>query len=735
MSKASVDQLRWFWKHADMFLSDSEASPNHNSPAFFWDTSDVQGALLGFTDFYGQDGEFLSHSFDSGMTLVRSLMASGWFGRIFVTLPHQEEVITQISNLLKYGPKRIPPGGVERFLQQALLKYELKSAPDGLGTAQIRRLIKTQLAAAGDLFKAIQCIVPWKDRLHEWKDNRLLLFQVEDKFDYETALATRQFSEIQAALSIERPEVPINNFTDAMALCNLNFILRESLSQGKALPLFFASDVAIRRAADQVSDSTFLRYQSKNGEYVSILRDSDYYFIRASLWPPDTFRSTIHEEPIELLRSMRDEIRDNLKVQSHNDLSSSGELLELRESLSETIEQLRRFWFLQRVWLPSAAEREFDFRVERYLKDTRRLIDEERRDELIRKDIEAVRKQIDQGARAYARVYALWDSMYDAVKACHDRFHSTSPAPSVDKSFGLVRFGFTQDLISKVQESFEQIISSSKGDLRSVGDRLATATYAYIYGKGNPDIELDRLAALLWVLKLDRSLAQIPQKAQQSDEINVIVPLQIMQGAAILRMGRQPSAIVNVSLGLSKQLDHVSQPQKRSQIMSGLAYLSFHAWLNGGGRPFWHPEGPSGIKGGVQIISANLSEAITWARRAMEVAPSGSANFAYALNQYVYYVTEGGTLEEFRNVDKERELLMALQRDQSIWQYRFDDTLARYFHRLALTTDESDRPGLWSRAEWHINEASRFAFGDEEIERYKGILVAGKARASGSKTC
>lgn len=732
MSKTPTEQLRWFWKHADMFLSDAVACPSQASPAFYWDTSDVLGALLGYSDFYGDKDEFRTGIFRSGTTLVRCLMAAGWFGRIHTTFPHQSEIITGITNLLRHGPKHGPPGGVDQFLKQALLTKATAPSQDDVNI-DIKRLIRAQLAAAGDLFKAIQSIIPWKDRLQEWKEHRLILFQTEDAFDYEAALSTPQFAELQAAPSNERPDVPINNFTDAIALCHLEFLLRSALSRQQPLPIFFASDTSIKTAVDKLTDSSFLRYHTESGQAVSILRDVDYYFIRASLWPPPALNVESVESPIDLLRSMRDEIRIGAGVKSHDELSAVGELLDLKESLAEKIDELRRFWFLQRVWLPSAAGREFDAVVESYLADTRRLIDEERRNDLIRKDILDVRRQLDHGAKRYALVYELWSSMYEAVTTCHNRYANKALVPSANKVSGLIRFGFSNDLLITVQSDFEQIALSSVDRRRDLSNRLAATVYAYAYGKTEPELGLDRLVAVLWILKQDNYISIMLHRVLRGSSGQLSIPLYIVLGASLLRMGKPPSVVTDVILGLSKQLDQATSLAKKSQVMSGLAYLHFHSWLNSGGRPFWHPDGmgPTGSVGGIQLISGLLSEAIKWAKNATEIAAPETSAYAYALNQYIYYITEGGTLAEFRGIDRERDRLMVLQGNDSVWQYRFDDTLARYFHRLALIAAEADRGSLWNRALWYIERASSEGYGDEGVERYKGVLIASKARLSG----
>ena len=57
------------------------------------------------------------------------------------------------------------------------------------------------------------------------------------------------------------------------------------------------------------------------------------------------------------------------------------------------------------------------------------------------------------------------------------------------------------------------------------------------------------------------------------------------------------------------------------------------------------------------------------------------AKKAYATNLYLYYVTEAGSNEEFNAMMQVANQLSSYQTHPGVWQYRFEDTLARYFHR------------------------------------------------------
>ena len=84
----------WFHYNAGLILSDLEHSPDGEPPRSYWDTAEVHGAALGYSDLY-QHGQFNKRRFDSDEYLVRCLMASGWFGKINMLEPHKYEFITR----------------------------------------------------------------------------------------------------------------------------------------------------------------------------------------------------------------------------------------------------------------------------------------------------------------------------------------------------------------------------------------------------------------------------------------------------------------------------------------------------------------------------------------------------------------------------------------------------------------------------------------------------------------
>ena len=60
--------------------------------------------------------------------------------------------------------------------------------------------------------------------------------------------------------------------------------------------------------------------------------------------------------------------------------------------------------------------------------------------------------------------------------------------------------------------------------------------------------------------------------------------------------------------------------------------------------------------------------------------------------------------------------------NSSVWQYRFDDTLALYFERLESIAPAKDKPRYREQALYYIDRAWEGAFGDEEIAKRRSQL-------------
>lgn len=96
----------------------------------------------------------------------------------------------------------------------------------------------------------------------------------------------------------------------------------------------------------------------------------------------------------------------------------------------------------------------------------------------------------------------------------------------------------------------------------------------------------------------------------------------------------------------------------------------------------------------------------------------------YALNQYLLYLVEGGSDSQLQDMNKAATSLAAYKINREIWQFRFDDTLARYLFRLATIAKDKD---TWTErmrdAKLHVDEARKKSHGDPDVEELTTALA------------
>src|SRR5262249_33731948 len=134
--------------------------------------------------------------------------------------------------------------------------------------------------------------------------------------------------------------------------------------------------------------------------------------------------------------------------------------------------------------------------------------------------------------------------------------------------------------------------------------------------------------------------------------------------------------------------DHV-----KSEIAVGLAYLCFEFLRSLGLWVKWRdPDKPPVPCAPEHKAEKILEQAIIYSTRAFSILEDlDTFKAMYTLNQRLYFLVEAGAQEKIDEMEKlAHELLIEKDRNPHYWQYTYNDTLARFHHRLALfENDES----------------------------------------------
>jgi len=731
--KSPTSDLQWFHENAGLILSDMDRCPDQLPPRPYWDTSEVHGSAIGYADLYSKTNEFNSRKFESNEYLVRCLMASGWFGTIEMLEPHKFEFITRIGHFLdaeRRDPHSRRPSVVTPtdFLRASTRVGDSSSVT----VSNISRFIKDQSGRADALFKAIQSLGSFEQRVSIWRRMQLLSLTYDSAFEYGSIIENRQFERLRRVLDVERPETPINNFTDAAALCLLQERMHRAIEDGAPIPILFVSSSPIRDAALSVKAEGFLTYKDGKGKDVSVLRSANYYLLRASLWVPERFRSSSTlSDPIPELREMWELADGYVGFASRANLLGPDSYVAIDSRLAEKIGELKKLWFLDRVWIPFAIDKTTVEIATPFLSDESRVLDAAKalsdnnayRAAILR-DVEDLRNRFKAGARQYTYLVRTWIQIHESFERFLSYYSYLSDVMpvSISSLFGLVRFGLPEDVERSVEEEVVTLLGPEDIRKKAIGD-IIMRCLAVLRAEGTSRRFPGSLIVVLWVLEDDATIDDLIQTRLDSD-IDLPMWIHIVHAASLLRAQKGEARVGDILGKLRRGLDDESDVGRRVQIMIGIAYLHFHIWENGGKTRLWTFRAfRSDGRGGEEIPSdKNIQDAVQWALRARNNAPIGSARYVYSLNLFVYYATEAPDSGEFDRAEEYVAELLGYKENRSLWQYRFDDTLARFYHRRAMDRSGRERKENLVKAMSYIEEAVRMGRGDRRVGTYREQL-------------
>lgn len=745
-----IDQrLKWFLYNLDLQLDDIEVENKEKALELYFDTADLRSAVLGLHDFYRPDSDdFNRTKFNKPERLVHCLAVSNWLGSIHLLPPHQKEFLTLLKIEFGVTIERDPVGVARRFLRHAGFTGadERISPISELSQSEVKNLVTRQAGSAHAFFKAVQCIVPWHKRLPTMLHNGTLQIN-QQKGDYENVISHSAFQPLLDAFSDERPSKPVQNLADVIAIILLNHkILLYKKGEANVVPRLFVSAPIFRRIIEQPDFANLLNYsQTPEGQDISVFRDEDYFIFRA------TFRSDLRmtsnddetRQDVEAkLRTLREEVAKILKARSdigkvnedgsgepvNQALINDGEEIRvLGKPLSHTIEELKRFSFLENVWLRSHAPEDLDSAVRQLIQSAQevRIKRTKKFKSGLDKALEGVKQTLEKNVQEVEWVMSLWDGLEQRAGAILDDMpRSRSKTLNYFRDLALLRYSFPTKTHERIEVVLEELLQ--KGSAEKYARRFVVT--ACLRGTRDLRGEAENLIVAVAVLRVAKMDRQVIELLAKMDHRQLHFSLKIVYAEAMFSVLQLPQPKSdpkrlrdNISTLMSEleiECKKARRDQSRADILIGLAYLNFRLWRYRGGGALWRksPKEDIDVNRSLQKI---INTAISYAKRAYTDLTNKDEKVkkVYALNIYAYYLIEGGTK------DREGEIIEAVRelgnfKDQGeIWMYRFDDTLARYYFRRAVSKEDEE---AWkeslSRAKRLIHAAKQEGIKDKDIE-------------------
>jgi hypothetical protein len=384
--------------------------------------------------------------------------------------------------------------------------------------------------------------------------------------------------------------------------------------------------------------------------------------------------------------------------------------------LAKVVDEFRDLSFLENVWLPFCGERDLKI-VLAELEDLAQQAKGDGFRERLESAISETKAAFEKNVYEYRRVRALWVEIEKRYSHIKNRVGDKRSTVEVFRDFGLLRFSFPAAAHSRIETTIECLIS---GDSRLERDACLAVVSAFYQGKDdrNRTEDLALASAILWAANMDDYLIQLLMSKWEVAHHS----LKCVLAAAFFRSRRETHLGLEIIASLEHLLSQTTEARERGELAIELAYLCYHYWLSQGGRISWREK--SDYTGLDVLRDRFVKNALTYAREAMGAFDRDDPRAAYSLNQYLYYMIEGVSDESMEEMRIAAEALLSYLDNRVIWQYRFDDTLARYFHRLATqATEERQWKDLMGEARHRIDEAWAEAQGDEIVDKYRTHLM------------
>jgi hypothetical protein len=277
---------------------------------------------------------------------------------------------------------------------------------------------------------------------------------------------------------------------------------------------------------------------------------------------------------------------------------------------------------------------------------------------------------------------------------------------------GLVRFSFPSRAQSELQRLLRQLGTKETRSDATQTKMTAMLFHALRFERGAPDpTRLAVNAALLWIAELYPELVERlgPHRHRHYS-------LTAIYGAAAVEAKR-----LNTASKAADELEEMLRTTKREDVRSaisvGLAYLYYHLALAKGFRECWDESRMNSSLDGVAAQDV-VEKAIQHARDAAGNTSLDPSLHVYAVNLAVMY----GMALPVSDRNRLRQLTVQLLQYKShpVWQYRYEDTIARYFFLAAMEARSGEELQRNLRlAEHHSGAASEKAPFDPRISQFE----------------
>lgn len=742
-----------YWDGLRMSLC--EAGYEH---VFYFDTFDITEMIQGPAAFYphhvvDSNWNFDSEKFRNPRTLVHNLVFAGFYsGKVKIgMLPaHQAEFNKRLSNMGVADSFYLNLKEIIRHVFRDGLELDTYTIP-GVEEKNASRFAfqlnewvnKDKESKKNDgsarLFKALHLTFQlyWHERLSYLFDKKYCTVLDYDIPFY--GLAENQlFQTLKDAWDRRRNEHhrTKNNYNDAFAMFYLAQHV-ESFNRGHTLqiPIYFDKKGNFARIVQEtgLTNSFTLNVTDERGDshQFPAIRD-EHYFQTYALLHADIDMQEVgpYRDTVERHQSMQQYFRDVL-------LETQSEQVDLITQLDKELNEYINYDFLRYVVLPQFGKDKFTevYKVLRLNQQDMRSYREEK-ERKVRSRLETLHRQMHSNYQILETSREIYENMLIKIQEINlmmSRMPEGAPNLDVVYDYSLFRFFVPSETEDELRELFGNLLADEKSVRDAARIRVLDLFFRAAGRASQITIEENDLILLIstfWIFGFNKHISILRLNEQQLSR-----PLLMLIGASLVRddspnnyeaKHKRVRTIIDI---LVKRQQMEGKPEEQAKYAIALAYLHFQLWIREGGKRFVENNRPP-----VVIPEQNNGKAIEYARYAYcyyDQAKSGTNRYKlYATNLYIYYATDCGSESDFNELENViNSFVLSRGVAKQNWHFRYDDTIARYFHRASTQADRlEDKRQLAKNAANRVSEAlaeldGRLSIRDiKDISDYKFIL-------------
>lgn len=703
----------------------------------YFDSSSLVDMLVGIASLF-QGKVFKDYSYNDSRNLVYAIAYRNWLGELYILPPHSEEILDTLQSNERLFPRRENPDIADHIVE---LWERL------LATEDLSKLNKVRLQSKvvnQEILSEIQQHPyhpflgmylshqggDWRKRFKFLRERQIIRF-VDDTNSHVDELAKSPlFGKLMRKLNAgKRTTRTVNNHIDALALCILNEKLNQ-FKEGKSnyLPLFYCNQESIFEAVTAIQQEhqgspgevPFMYTDSLHGSF-SIIQNSSFFIIEGFL---QAMKQNNDEAALEKFYDSLTSIVENGQDGSLEDdviKVPDYKKTEEAELVSEVHEQVM-LEFFDRWWKTNGLQDLLD------PLDLEEDPNQEELNQLVNDHIEEERQKLAVKIQGFGSRYTIIKKAWAVLK----RFKSDVQEEFIKKNLKInafhdfgPRFNFSDEVCQIVQDWVDRVINAieSNDDVEckmiesEVINDLISVLFEKIDNKGYAPQKLDQLAASIGFFfcfhKYDL-VAQVcteirrrhtQEFANSANDKYPVPSIALIHAASLFQEEKAaPSASAeNEALEIIKCVE--SKSSNKYKVWIGLSYLYVLLWKHKVRNGYKFRElmllsdylaiNPIGINYYEKAIEYS-KQAIDYLETILdedtEKYGARSRKYYYATNVYILLSTFFTNVDGLISLRSFVQKLEDISTVESLFQEsRFSDTLARYYFRLAIVSQDKDR--------------------------------------------